>query len=139
MSTNRRYSLVELQQELAQWRSHRQGGRIPQWIRAQAVGLLEQHQASEIKSVLRINHEMLKQWQAQCNSAISADQAVQPPSFVALPPLVSEQGEEPRERALALTLSRQASDGSVVSVAGTLSWGQWHEALRLLSAGEVSR
>jgi hypothetical protein len=139
MSTNRQRSLVELEQALAQWRSHRQGGRIPPWIRAQAVGLLGQHRASEIKAALGINHGMLKRWRAQCNGMMGTDHAVEPPDFVALPPQGPCQGEAPRERALSLTLSRHAGDGSAVSVAGTLSWDQWHQALRLLSAGEVLR
>jgi hypothetical protein len=139
MSTNRQLSLVELQQELAQWRSHRQGGSIPQWIRAQVLGLLDQHRANEIKVALGINHGMLKQWKAQCDSTSGAHQAVLQSDFVALPPLVSGAGEALGERVLALTLSRHGSDGSTVSVSGTLSWGEWHQALSLLSAGEASR
>ena len=136
MSTNHRVSLAELDQALTQWRTHRQGQCIPQWIRAQAVALLEQHRPCEIKAALGINHRTLKQWQAQCNSpSACADQTAQRPAFVALPVLALS---EP-ETMLSFTLTRHGGDGSAVSVAGTLSWGQWHQALRLLSAGEVLR
>ena len=127
MSANRQLSLAELQQALAQW------------IRAQVLGLLDQHRANEIKVTLGINHGMLKQWKAQCNSPSGTHQAVAPSEFVALLPLGCGGCEASRERVLALTLSRHGSDGSTVSVSGTLSWGEWHQALRLLSAGEASR
>ena len=134
MSTNHRLSLAALEQALAQWRSDRQGRCIPQWIRAQAVGLLGQHRASEIKAALGINHRTLKQWQTQCSDVSAcADQMVQRPAFVALPAL---ELSEP-ETMLSFTLTRHAGDGSAVSVAGNLSWGQWQQALRLLTAGEV--
>jgi hypothetical protein len=139
MSANHQHSLAELQQALTQWRSHRRGGSIPVWIRTQVVGLLAHHRASEIKAVLRLNHEMLKQWQAQYTGPSDPPPATLPSEFVTLPSLTSDPCEEPQETVLSLTLSRQASDGSTVSIAGSLSWGQWHQALRLLSAGEASR
>lgn len=137
MSPNHPLSLAELEQALAQWRSHRQGRSIPSWIRAQAVALLGQHRASEIQAVLGINHGMLKRWQADTDRARGADPVEPLAGFVTLPPWESSQGKEPREGALALTLSRQARDGSSVSVSGTLSWAQWHQALRLLTAEEA--
>ena len=132
MLTKPSLSLIELQNELTYWRSHRQPRHIPQPIREQAVRLLSQHKACEIKNALNINHRTLKQWKESDSEAVPVVSPQDTPGFIPLPtiePLVPVLSTPSMPE---LKMIRHAGDGSAVSVEGTLSLEQWSSVLSLL-------
>jgi hypothetical protein len=123
MSKKNGLNLADVQQAFAHWRRERPTYSVPAALRAQAVGLLAEHRISDVVTALRLDHRRLSRWRREL--AASATPAVS--EFVALPlvPVAAP-------AALALTLTRQASDGSTLSIAGALDAGQWRWALTLL-------
>ena len=120
-------SLTEVQNAFAHWRTHRQPRETPPELRVQAVNLLARYRVTDVMKALQVDYRQLSRWRGE----VSALEAGLPDStFVELPAAV------PEPMAVApvtpLTLTRQAADGSAVSIRGELSEAQWRWALRLL-------
>lgn len=131
MAVEPELSLAELRDAFARWRQTRRPRQIPPALGANAVALLGRHRTNEILRALGIDHRTLMRWKRQ----YGADEAVAPstPAFVALPAPVPPAAVV-EDEALALTLTRQAGDGTALSLDGTLTLGQWRAALTLLTA-----
>lgn len=133
MSLEPELNLAELQEAFARWRETRRPRQIPAALGANAVALLGRHRTNEILRTLGIDHRTLMRWKRRYGAGEAA--AALAPAFVALPPAPVVAGAAvAEEEALTLTLSRQAGDGAVWSLAGTLTPGQWRAALTLLAA-----
>jgi len=133
MSLKPELNLAELQEAFARWRETRRPRQIPAALGANAVALLGRHRTNEILRALGIDHRTLMRWKRRYGAG---EAAAPTPAFVALPPAPVAAVSE--EAALTLTLSRQAGDGAVWSLAGTLTPGQWRAALALLAVAEVT-
>lgn len=131
-------SLAELQDAFARWRQTRRPRQIPPALGANAVALLGRHRTNEILRTLGIDHRTLMRWKRQYGEGEAVTSPT--PAFVALPapasPVVAPRATE---EALALTLTRQAGDGTALSLDGQLTLGQWRAALTLLVAEEVAQ
>jgi primosomal replication protein N len=128
MSKKSDLSLADVQQAFAHWRRERPTYSVPPALRAQAVGLLAQHRVSDVMKALRLDHRRLSRWRrelAATNAAIAVSDFVELPAAALKAPAVVLP-------ALALTLTRQAVDGSTVTIAGTLNAVQWRWALEML-------
>ena len=120
--------LEEVQAGFARWRASGRTRRTPAPLRAQAVELLAHHRIGEVTQALGVDHRRLSRWRRELSGS-----GVAPEAFVELPPV---RREEPAVMSVAdaalLTLTRQARDGSTVSIHGELSAAQWRWALALL-------
>lgn len=125
--------LAEVQAAFVEWRQNRTGQRIPLALRQQAVALLIDHRISEVMATLRVDHRALTRWRREL-SALKGDGPMQ--GFIELP-----EAPVPVEEAsgvtmgVSMTLTRQAGDGSSLSVSGSLNEAQWRWALALLQEG----
>lgn len=134
MFSKKKMSLGELSKELSNWRkSGRLGRKVPKELKNQAVELLSEHKASEITKALRINTQMLKDWQQDYDNDSSA------PFFISLPSepvnissLGSTKEEKPFPEILSLKISRDSNEGTSWSLEGSLLLVQWNEAISLL-------
>ena len=123
-------SLADVQAAFAEWRRTRTTRRTPRVLRQQAVGLLAEHRISEVMRALGVNHDQLSRWRRAVSTApgTTTDDA-----FIELPMVSDPTPALPIPSSdVALTLARQAPDGSVVSISGQLSEAHWRWALRLL-------
>jgi hypothetical protein len=137
MPLNRPLSLSDLQTELAHWRRHRQPRHIPHAIREQAVRLLSEHKACEIKTALNINHRTLKRWKQECRERGWDRYDETSNTFITLPVLEPPPGASSALLNTPLKITRHGRDGSALSVEGSLSLEQWRCALGLLASEEV--
>ena len=137
--------LSALQSALMQWRKHRAGRQIPSEIAARAVALLERYRPMVIMRALKIDSRTLQRWRRLHSRPILATEAevasAPTPAFVELPTSAvnhepAPQPRPPEHERLPLTLTRHEGDAPRVSLAGTLTLGQWRQALTLLN--EVS-
>ena len=120
-------SLAEVQSAFADWRSHRQPRVTPLELRAQAVNLLTRYSVTDVMNALRVDYRQLSRWRREVSAL---ETGLPDTDFVELPAAMPEsQAVVP---VTPLTLTRQAADGSAVSIRGELSEAQWRWALRLL-------
>ena len=134
MSEQNLPSLRDVQAAFAHWRASGRPRRTPPALRAQAVSLLARHRISEVMTALGLDHRRLSRW----GRALSASE---PPvgvtDFIELPAVAMEKATLTAPPVAALTLTRQAPDGSAISISGQLSDAQWRWALRLLRESEA--
>ena len=135
MSEQNLPSLRDVQAAFAHWRASGTPRRTPPALRAQAVSLLSHHRISEVINALGLDHRRLSRWRR----ALSASEhAVPVNDFIALPMASDLASALPiPSSGVALTLTRQAPDGSAISISGQLSDAQWRWALRLLRESEA--
>lgn len=120
-------SLADVQAAFIQWRRTRTTRRTPPALRRHAVGLLAEHRISDVMAALGVDHRRLSRWRREV-SALTGSTA--DGDFIELP-MASRPAPVPSV-GVSLTLTRQAGDGSALSIAGQLSETQWRWALRLL-------
>lgn len=118
--------LADVQAAFAQWRRTRTTLRTPLALRRQAVGLLAEYRISEVTSALGVNHGQLSRWRREVSPATAA---ATDSAFIELPTVSDPALPSP---GIALTLTRQSSEGGTLWVSGQLSEAQWRWALRLL-------
>ena len=124
-------SIAEVQAAFARWRERGVPRRTPDRLRQQAVALLSEHGISEVMQALRLDHRRLSRWR---RTLLGLSETNRGGGFVELPATGDETSAvlaAGRETAT-LTLTRQASDGQSVSIAGELALAQWRWALQLL-------
>ena len=133
--------LSALQSALLQWREHRAGRQIPSEIAARAVALLERYRPMVIMRALKIDSRTLQRWRRLHSRPVPAAEvkaaSALAPAFVELPTSAvnHEPAPEPHcpeHERLPLTLTRHEDDAPRVSLAGTLTLGQWRQVLTLL-------
>ena len=130
-------SLAELQEAFARWRQTRRPRQIPPALGANAVALLGQHRTTEILKALRIDHRTLKRWKGQYGGGAEAAPKVSAAAFVTLAPPPSVAAEAACEVSdTMLKFTRQAGDGTALSVEGRLTLAQWRAAMSLLQSEE---
>lgn len=118
--------LAEVQSAFEAWRQSGRRPRItPPALRAQAVGLLAEYRLREVRKVLHVDHRRLSRWRRE---GLASESALADNDFVELPAAPTAT----RPAVVSLTLTRQALDGSVISISGALSEAQWRWALGLL-------
>ena len=137
MPLNQPLSLSELQTELAHWRNHRQPRHIPHAIREQAVRLLREHKACEIKAALNINHRMLKRWKQECHERASDRSGETSSTFITLPEVEPWPETSSELSKATLKITRSVGNGTSMSIEAALSLAQWRCALSLLAPGEA--
>jgi hypothetical protein len=118
-------SLAEVQSAFDAWRQRGQPRITPVELRRQAVQLLADYSVSAVMTALRLDHRRLTRWRRE----LAAEPAL--PMFVEVPTLVPEPAT-PLLGVLSLTLTRQAADGSSLTVQGELDAAHWRWALELL-------
>lgn len=128
-------TLEQLQEALAQWRQTRRPRQIPAALGANAVALLGRHRTNELLRALRIDHRTLRRWQRQYGDEAQGASRASTPAFVALPVATAPAAAEETEATLKVT--RQARDGTALSLEGTLTLRHWRAALTLLAAEEA--
>ena len=132
-------SLVELQEALARWRQTRRPRQIPAELGAKAVVLLGRYKTNELLRALGIDHRTLMRWKRQYGQSEAAAAPVAE-TFVELPAAAPvEPASRLEDEALNLTFTRQESDGSRLTLAGTLSLAHWRVAVELLRAAEEGK
>ena len=130
-------SLSELQEAFAAWRQTRKPRKIPSALGANAVALLGQHRTNEILRALGIDHRTLMRWKRECETEQSAVPHEADRVFIALPAEETSPAAPVVETsATRLKVTRQARDGTQLSLEGQLTLLQWRAALSLLSAEE---
>jgi hypothetical protein len=130
MSEQNPLGLEEVQAAFARWRASGRISRTPPSLRAQAVELLRRYRIGEVIKALGVDHQRLSRWRLEFSSS---GMAVAPEEFVELPPARLEAAlAAPGLNSFELTLTRQACDGSRLSIQGELSAAQWRWALALL-------
>ncbi len=114
------------------WRAKPPRGRkvIPAGLRQQAVALLSQYRAAQIRQALSVNAQQLRQWQACAppDPVKPAIPVVSPSVFVALEP---ESEIAPHRELLALKWTTETVKGVPLSVEGALSLEQWSAVIPL--------
>lgn len=139
MSSEPELSLVELQEALARWRQTRRPRQIPAELGAKAVALPGRYKTNELLRALGIDHRTLMRWKRQYGQGEAAA-ASAAETFVELPAAAAvEPASRLEDEALSLTLTRQGSDGSRLTLAGTLSLEHWRVAVELLRAAEEAK
>lgn len=132
-------SLAELQVEFARWRATRSPRQVPTPLRVNTVALLSKHSTSEILKTLKINHTMLKRWRERYGEEPPPVSAPSQKEFVTLSAadeLTAPASERFDSR---LKITRQAADGTALSLEGELTLSQWRVAMTLLTTEEVAR
>lgn len=123
-------SLEEVQEAFARWRAGGRSWRTPTSLRLQAVALLERYRIREVTQALGVDYKRLNRWRRELSNP-NQPMACEP--FVDLPAVEPEPSATIQASASTmLTLTRQARDGSTLSIQGELSPGQWRWALELL-------
>jgi hypothetical protein len=118
-------SLAEVQSAFDAWRQRGQPRITPVELRRQAVQLLADYSISAVMTGLRLDHRRLTRWRRE----LAAEPTL--PTFVEVPALAPEPAAA-LPSALTLTLTRQAADGSSLTVQGALDATHWRWALDLL-------
>jgi hypothetical protein len=120
--------LADVQRAFEAWRQSGRTRTTPPALRAQAVQLLAEYSVREVIRALHVDHRRLSRWERE----LSAASALPDNAWVELPAVGVEPTAVPP--AVSMTLTRQAVDGSAVSISAELSEAQWRWALRLLQA-----
>ena len=118
MPNKSHFSLAEVQRAFEAWRQSGRTRTTPVALRAQAVNLLAEYSVREVMKALHVDHQRLSRWERELSAPPLPDNG-----FVELPAALPS---------IALTLTRQAVDGSAVSISAELSEAQWRWALGLL-------
>jgi len=123
-------NLAEVQSAFAAWRQRGRTRTTPLVLRAQAVNLLAEYSVRAVMKALHVDYRRLSRWRRELsvsavplpdNGFVELPAApLKKPAVTAPPPLTQ------------LTLTRQAPDGSALSISAELSEAQWRWALGLL-------
>lgn len=115
-------NLAEAKSAFEAWRQSGRTRTTPVELRAQAVNLLAEYSIREVMKALHVDHRRLSRWERE----LSASEISLPVNgFVELLSAPPEQVAALGLPSIALTLTRQAADGSAVSISAELSEAQW--------------
>ena len=122
-------SLTEVQRAFEAWRQSGRTRTTPPALRVQAVNLLADYSLRDVMKALHVDHRRLSRWRQELSSA---EGTLPVGEFVELPLGTSTTTVRAAPPVVSMTLTRQAGDGSRLSIQAELSEVQWRWALGLL-------
>ena len=128
-------TLAEVAQQYEHWRNTRSSsyGETPEHLQRQTIALLGQYRIREVINTLGLCHKVIKRWRQRWDTA--EEKAVtNAEEFVVLPSgsAMDEPDQLSSPHVLAMKLSHQRSDGTVVSIEAQLPQPQWQAVLQML-------
>ena len=120
--------LAEVQRAFEAWRQSGRTRITPRELRIQALNLLGEYRISDVMKALHVDHRRLSRWREELSAS---ETGLAANAFVELPAAAKPTLEAPSS-SVAMTLTRQAGDGSTLSIQAELSEVQWRWAVGLL-------
>ena len=128
-------TLAEVANQYEHWRNTRSSsyGETPEHLQRQTIALLGHYRIGEVINTLGLCHKVIKRWRQRWGTAEKQVVAAAE-EFVILPSdsTIKEPAQQSVPSALAMKLSHQRSDGSIVSIEAQLPQSQWQAVLQML-------
>ena len=126
-------NLSEVAKQYEHWRSTRSSsyGETPEHLQRQTIALLEHYRIGEVINTLGLCHKVIKRWRQRWHTE---EVTTTTEEFVILPSdsTMREPTQQSVPSALAMKLSHQRSDGTIVSIEAQLPQPQWQAVLQML-------